>query len=256
MQRFRPAAIPRMLVRVAQVIRDGVDSTLDQLLAAVQRGEIDPASLSLAGLCRQFAAEAPAGGHGADQIAALIGALSRLMELKSLALLPPPPVPPSNADGPDELEGELEEFLRQHREYRAAAEALRGREELSLRSFARLVPPPLPPPAARLSDVTLDRLAAIVREVLKRRPPEPAGVAPRVLVTVRERLAVLEERLAREGRVSFRAFITDSRTRLDVVVSFMAVLELIKRGALIAEQPEPFGDIVLARQALVDASAN
>jgi chromatin segregation and condensation protein Rec8/ScpA/Scc1 (kleisin family) len=56
---------------------------------------------------------------------------------------------------------------------------------------------------------------------------------------------MLREMLARDGRASFRAIVGACRTRMEIVVSFMAVLELIKSRVLDAVQDAAFADIVL-----------
>jgi chromatin segregation and condensation protein Rec8/ScpA/Scc1 (kleisin family) len=66
-------------------------------------------------------------------------------------------------------------------------------------------------------------------------------------VRLRDRIRSLVERLAVEDRVSFRGMIELSETRLEVVIDFLAVLELIKANYLRAEQAEAFSDIDLVR---------
>jgi segregation and condensation protein A len=51
--------------------------------------------------------------------------------------------------------------------------------------------------------------------------------------------------LAQRGRLSFLGLVSACRTRLEVIVSFLAVLELIKAQRIVAEQERRFGDITL-----------
>ena len=64
-------------------------------------------------------------------------------------------------------------------------------------------------------------------------------------MTVEEKVAELSQALQRQQRVSFRKFISACRSRVEVIVAFMAVLELIKDLRLWAEQDALFGDISL-----------
>jgi segregation and condensation protein A len=106
-------------------------------------------------------------------------------------------------------------------------------------------PDGLPLPTG-LDGVTLDLLSRIVQEVLARTPEEePPVEIERVEHTVEDKVASLHALLAREREVSFRAFISACRTRLEIIVSFMAVLELIKGLRLRAQQDAAFGDITL-----------
>ena len=218
------------------------EGPLDALLGLFERGELDPAGVPVATIVGQYARYRAEGGGSASESAEFVALAARLMLVKSRALLPrPAPLPP-----PEEEPADLELVLAEYRRFKEAAGALREREETGLRSFPRLAPPPVLPPGTGLSHVTLQRLAAIVRDVLARQEEEPAAdLVQRETVTIRQKVEQLEG-LLREGRVSFTAFISASRSRLEVVVGFMAVLELVRRGLAVAEQPAPFGDIFIS----------
>lgn len=236
-----------MLGSVLHLSLPWFEGTLDTLLTLAEQAEVDIASLALAEVVEHCLAvvrrEAAA---DAELLAGLIAVVSRLMVLKSAALLPRPLGPTPEPVTEAGLGGELAQYLGEYRVFKQVAEEFRQREREGLRSYPRLAAPPPSLPAAPLpTNVTLDRLLAIVQEALRRRPPDPPDLVPRLAVTVAERLAALEEALKRDGQVSFARFIAASRTRIEVVVGFMAVLELIKRERAVAEQREPFGDILI-----------
>ena len=243
----RDSAILRIVFSLTVALFEG---PLDALLGLVDRGELDAAIVPVADVVRQYALYRAAGGGDAAESADFIALAARLVFVKSRALLPRPAPPPP----PEEEPVDLEAVLAEYRRFKAAAEALRGREEAGLRSFPRLAPPPAIPPGTGLSHVTLQRLAAIVRDVLARQPETPAGTVERETVTMRQKVEELEATLVREGRVSFTAFISASRSRLEVVVAFMAVLELVRRGLATAEQPTAFGDIFISVAEADDAA--
>jgi segregation and condensation protein A len=229
---------------------------LDELLGMAERGEVDVARLGVAEVIEQCLGVLRAlAKPDADLLAEMIGYTSRLMVLKSSALLPRPAVMPPLETA--ESAADIEAWLAEYRMFKQAAAAFRGRQEEGLRSFPRLAPPPAPLPAPPLpGHVTLERLLALVQEALSRRPPDLPGTAPRLVITVRQRLAELEAALEREGRVSFSRFIAESRSRIEIVVGFMAVLELIKRGRAAAEQETPFGDILIVGLAPAGVAAD
>jgi segregation and condensation protein A len=232
-----------MLLGVTTVALCRFEGPLDVLLTLWERGELDLTAVALAEVVRRFLAELRA--TAADDpapLAEFVAAAARLVEAKSLALLPRPPGPVVEPSPPPPAE--LEALLAEYRRFKAAALAFQAREQEGLRSFPRIAPPPVPP-SPGLSGVTLDRLVALVQEALRRRPPDPPGPLPAATVTVRAQLAVLEGLLARAGSVRFADFIALCRTRIEVIVGFMAVLELIRRGRATAAQPEPFGDILI-----------
>ena len=99
-----------------------------------------------------------------------------------------------------------------------------------------------------LESVTLSSLVDVIREVMERIPEEePVGEVRRDPVRLRDRITRLVDRLEIERRTSFRRLIEGATTRTEVIVDFMAVLELIKQRYLEAVQSESFGDIDLVR---------
>ncbi len=120
------------------------------------------------------------------------------------------------------------------------------REDQGLRSYPRLAPPPEVPFSLGLDRVTLRKLSCIFREALRRLPAEEEpGTIARQEVSVREKVEEILAGLAQRGRLSFGGLVSACRTRLEVIVSFLAVLELIKAQHVVAEQDRLFGDITL-----------
>jgi segregation and condensation protein A len=97
----------------------------------------------------------------------------------------------------------------------------------------------------------MDALRKIMLDVLKRIPEPPRIVIRRDVVTLAQTLAGLRERLRSAGRFSFREAISACRTRVEVVLAFLAVLELLKAGECDAAQDEAWGDIQVIALAAV-----
>ena len=96
-----------------------------------------------------------------------------------------------------------------------------------------------------LAGVTLDDVRlAYIRAITPR--PQPRvdldHVAP-IRASVTDAIAELVDELPRVGRITFRALTGDLVERLEVVVRFLAVLELFKLGMVDLDQPRTFGDI-------------
>jgi segregation and condensation protein A len=87
--------------------------------------------------------------------------------------------------------------------------------------------------------------------------PEPIvdlfHVTP-ITITVADAVAELIDELPRVGRISFRRLTADLADRIEVIVRFLAVLELFKQGYVDLDQPERFGDLVVAWCAPDDAA--
>ena len=96
-----------------------------------------------------------------------------------------------------------------------------------------------------LAGVTLDdvRLAYIRAITPKPRPRVDLDHVAPIRISVTDAIAELVDELPRIGRITFRALTGDLVERLEVVVRFLAVLELFKLGMVDLDQPRTFGDI-------------
>jgi segregation and condensation protein A len=193
-------------------------------------------------------------------LAAFVWVASKLLWIKSQALLPRPPI--SRTEDDDEDPGdELVRRLEAYRRVQDAAKWLRDRETRGLRSYER--PAPLDPKEITrpepqelglgLDGVTLARLVRMVQRRMQLALPvvpvqgtATAGHA----ITVAEKIAQLRKQLkahSGESRIPLgEEFVrAAARSRTELVVLFMAVLEIIRRGYGAAEQDELFGEIWL-----------
>ena len=223
------------------------EGPLDLLLHLIEKEELDITTVSLVQVTDQYLAQLRSlEGINLDALADFVSIGAKLIYLKSRALLPRPPAEEEEQAAEEEEVGrELTEMLKEYRRFKEVATVLRAIEDEGLRAYPRLAPPPDVPLPAGLHKVTLDRLLALFREALDRLPAEPSIGIERSAVTVRQKLEEIETALKRTGRLSFRSLVSACRSRVEVIVSFMAVLELIKNLRVSAEQEELFGDIAL-----------
>jgi segregation and condensation protein A len=233
---------------MVQVSVDGFNGPVDLLLELIDKNELDITALSLAEVTDQYWKEIEDGEMEADVLAEFIGIGSRLLYIKSCALLPGAREPAADLrDEIDTAAEELTHLLEEHKRFKDAFDLFRQLEEEGRRTFARTAPVrnvPLPP---GLEGVTLDTLLSAVKEALAAAPPEPEveiiHIEP---VTVNEKIDEISEKLTKgKGRLPFKPLLTACKSRTEIVVLFLAVLELIKGGTLWAEQETAFGDIDL-----------
>ncbi len=108
-------------------------------------------------------------------------------------------------------------------------------------------------PDERFVDVMPDLLEgtsvrSLQRAAIRALTPRPVPVVDLfhvtpIKITVADAVAELLDELPRVGRISFRRLTADLADRIEVIVRFLAVLELFKQGAIDLDQPERFGDI-------------
>lgn len=221
------------------------EGPLDLLLHLLEKEELDITSVSLVQVTDQYMSYL----HSLDEInidflADFIAVGAKLLLLKSRALLPREAGVPEEGEEEDVGE-ELTRLLIEYRRFKEAASALREREDQGLRSYPRLGTPPEVPLSLGLDRVTLRKLSRIFREALQRLPAEEEGTINRQEVSVQQKVEEILVALVEGGQLSFRRLVSACRSRLEVVASFLAVLELIKSNRLRAEQSELFGDITL-----------
>jgi segregation and condensation protein A len=97
-----------------------------------------------------------------------------------------------------------------------------------------------------LRNVTAEKLALAAGRALSVRPVpqlDTSHLTP-IRVSVRDAIEEVGDRLKVEGRMSFEELCAGNDARMEVIVRFLALLELLKAGAVLLEQAHRFGDIV------------
>ncbi len=220
------------------------EGPLDLLLELIERAELDITKVSLAQVTDQYL-EHIRGMQDApiENLASFLVIAARLIQIKSEALLPRPVLrEPGEEDPGDALTRQLVAY----KKYKQVAIALAEREAAGLRSYVRLAPPPRQiPTKLDLEGVRLEDLRRALLEALAAQPEMPAlqgsVVPPRV--TIRGKIREIVAGLKRARRLSFRSLVRSARTRLEIVISFIALLELIKQRQIEVSQEALFGDI-------------
>jgi segregation and condensation protein A len=138
----------------------------------------------------------------------------------------------------------LVDMLLEYERFRTAAETLAEREDRQRLFFFRAIP--LEPVLGEETlEVSLFDLLAAFRDVLARASEQPSlTIMPRP-VTTAERMVAILDRLATDGPVSFQTLFAPAVSRTVVVITFLALLELLRQGAVRVQQRVPFGEIVI-----------
>lgn len=151
----------------------------------------------------------------------------------------------------DEHEDPRDELVRRLLEYRQFREAGRKLAKvLDARGVVAGRGAPPPPGTVRyanpIGDATANDLAKTLQRLLEM-PTEPRPLPlPRYTVTLEERVEQMLRLFERQKRISFAKLCKEGDRRF-TVVTFLAVLELIRQGAAHATQPEIFGPITIER---------
>jgi segregation and condensation protein A len=223
------------------------EGPMDLLLGLIERAELDITAVSLAMVTDQYLNYLRSLEEAnPDEISAFLVIAAKLVLIKSEALLPRPPV---RDPGEEDVGQSLVDQLKLYKRFKEIGAWLLERQARGLHTYLRVAPPPKVEAKLDLSDLTLARLQAAADRVFAREQEKQALgsviAAPRV--TIREKIDLISRTLKQLQRASFRGLVGDKATRLEIVVTFLALLELIKRYRVEAIQESLFGDIEIQR---------
>lgn len=243
-----------------QVRMEAFDGPLALLLALIEARQLDVVSVPLGALADAYL-DALAGleDDRLGNVSAFVAVASQLILIKSRAILPrrveqAPDVLPEDEPDP---EAELRTRLLIYRAHRDAGRRLQDaatvrvglfRREPSAAAAAALAGA-RPVDAPRLDPAILERaLAGFVR--LAPPPPPPPEAMART-ITLTERAAMIRAAIRGAGSIVLQDLLLGVRDRVVVAVTFLAMLELMKRREIVVTQDEPWGPI-LARATTED----
>lgn len=225
------------------------EGPLDLLLQLIEHRELDITQVSLAAVADQYLEMISA--PGAIELSALADYLiiaAKLILIKSRMLLPQPETPATEAE--EDTGDDLVRQLREYKMFKQAAQFLRERQQKGLRAYPRTAPPPRPQPTAwKIEGVSGDDLAQALMRALKIRPTLPQGTLTVPLsVSIDQEIKKIIEITDRAPSVRFTHLLERAQTRVEIIVTFLAILELIKRRQIRATQEGLFGEIILVRR--------
>lgn len=223
------------------------EGPLDLLLDLIERAELDITAISLASVTDQYLEYL----HRleqlrADEISAFLVIAAKLIQIKSEALLPRPP---AREPGEEDVGVSLVEQLRLYKRFKEIANLLHERQEKHLRTYLRLAPPPKVEGKLDLSNISLadllDAARAIYTQDVDKLSLGTVISAPKV--TIREKIELIFQTLAEKERTSFKELLGEHKSRIEIVVTFLALLELVKRYRVSTQQEDLFSDIQIER---------
>jgi segregation and condensation protein A len=226
------------------------EGPLDLLLYLIKRDEIDIYDISLERITRQYLEYLEAFKQlNIDLAGEFVVMAANLIYLKSRSLLPVDQQPPEEDVEEDDPRWELIRQLIEYKKFKEAAAQLHVRELEQERMFTRdggavalLQEAPL-----RLGEVGIFQLINAFQNVIKRvEAREDLREIFGEHFTVSEKIDMILQRVADGARIRFSELFGEVASRVEIVVTFLALLELIRLKQVRAIQPDPFGEIEIA----------
>jgi chromatin segregation and condensation protein Rec8/ScpA/Scc1 (kleisin family) len=233
-----------------QVRLDNFEGPFDLLLGLISKHKLDITEVSLHKVTDDFIAHIRSHGKDwdLDQASHFLLVAATLLDLKAARLLPSGEVDDEEDLALLEARDLLFARLLQYRAYKEVAKVIAGRIAEQSRRYPRMVP--MEPRFANLLPEVLlglgpDQFARLAANALTPKAPPSVSVEHiyQAQTTIREQAAVVVERLRELRDTTFQILIEDCAGTFEVVLRFLALLELYREQAVAFEQPEPLGEL-------------
>jgi len=225
---------------------DMYDGPLDLLLDLITKAELDITRLSLAKVTDEYLAHLEHMQQtSAVEVSGFLVVAAKLIQIKSEALLPRPPVREEGEEDPAES---LARQLRIYREFKQTAKWFKNLEKEGRHTYIRLAPPPVIDEELDLKGLSVANLVSLLR-ALYRFEEEAAPITSVVAIpkiTIKNKIRDLLLNLRKENNLSYRHMLPKGYNRIEAIVLFLAILELIKQSYVTANQTSLFEDINLS----------
>jgi segregation and condensation protein A len=222
------------------VFLEAFEGPLDLLLYLIKRQNIDILNIPIAAITRQYMEYIHMMDHLELELAAeYLVMASMLAEIKSRMLLPRP----VESEEENDPRAELIRRLQEYEQFKKAAEDLDALDRLERDIHLTSIDLPSLDIEVPLPDVMLSELMNAFRDVVNRAEQFASHHVEREPLSVRDRMVMVLERISADEFTSFTDFFDPSEGRMGVVVSFMAILELLKEALIEIVQSKPYAPI-------------
>ncbi|HUS79822.1 MAG TPA: segregation/condensation protein A [Armatimonadota bacterium] len=224
------------------------EGPLDLLIHLVRREEVEASEVSIVRITEQFLGYLRTMRQISIDVAVdFVVMAATLLLLKSRSLLPREEEPEEDEEALEDPAVELARRLAEYRTFKEAAEILhsaqQARKQIYLRPLAE--DDALGAGVVPLEDVSVFDMVAAMQEILARARELPPHTIQRERISIAERIEQIAEQLRAAGveRTWFDELCPLGSSRVFIVVTFLAVLELIRRRQLRVRQEQPRGRI-------------
>lgn len=223
---------------------DGFQGPLDLLLNLIEAEELDITQVALAKVTNEYLQSIEGmQEHNPDAIVDFLVVASQLMVIKSKALLPL-----LILDAEEELDARELEFrlkqLKLFRDYSLHLEKALGAKKIL---FGQRFVPPKNAHFLPAENISLESIQEALKEVLHQLPQDEF-LDEEVIHTgmsTKEKMGHIRKNLEKLTKIKFQDMVMDKASKMEVVITFLAMLELLKQRIISVEQSEHFGEITL-----------
>ncbi|MEK7623634.1 MAG: ScpA family protein [Patescibacteria group bacterium] len=216
---------------------------LDLLLSLIQEEKLTVSDIALSQVTEQFLRYLDnLEERRADELADFLVVAARLLLLKSRQLLPQ--FAPVEDEGPS-----LEDQLRLYKIFVDASKKFNRLWQSDEKSVFRIEPARKPLSFVPPTNVSLETLRSAMLQLVTRLTPQSPLPQTSIdkAVSLKQKIDQIRAILSRAREVNFHTLLSDAKNKTEVIVSFLAILELVKQKIVALKQGEGFGDILVER---------
>jgi len=225
------------------------EGPLDLLLHLIKENKLDIYDIPIAVITRQYLEYIEIMKELNLEIASeFLVMAATLIYIKSRMLLPPDET--IQQEEQEDPRANLVQRLLEYQAFKEASAPLREREDIWTNAYPRTPEKddvaPAPEPELMLFDVNMFDLMSALKKILSRVPPEVLKIT-RETLTVKDRMAHILDKINGQESVRFDDLFEEADTRVDVIVTFLALLESLRLGLVRVYQDALFGSIWILR---------
>ena len=232
------------------------EGPLDLLLHLIKKNEVNITDIPIATITEQYLATLELMQTlNLDMAGEFLVMAATLIHIKSRTLLPESDIETDEEEEGGDPREELMKRLLEYQRFKEAAGELGQRDVLTRDVFVRATAPTEKPAPTAFRELSVFELLTALRRVLERLPKDEFHEVTLEKITVREKMTLVLERLRVDGQVMFESLFSDAGTRMAVIVTFLAMLELVKIRAIRIFQDRLDGPIIIEAAVGVEQAA-
>ena len=222
------------------------EGPLDLLLHLIKKNEVNITDIPIATITEQYLATLELMQTlNLDMAGEFLVMAATLIHIKSRTLLPESDIETDEEEEGGDPREELMKRLLEYQRFKEAAGELGQRDVLTRDVFVRATAPTEKPAPTAFRELSVFELLTALRRVLERLPKDEFHEVTLEKITMREKMTLVLERLRVDGQVMFESLFSDAGTRMAVIVTFLAMLELVKIRAIRIFQDRLDGPIII-----------
>lgn len=241
------------------------EGPLDLLLHLIEKNKVDIYDIPIVIITEQYLDYVnQMQEQNMDVMSEFLVMAGMLLQIKSKMLLPREETEEEEEEDP---RTELARRLLEYKMYKYAALELKDMELDAAKSFYKK--PSIPKevsaykeviePSELLQDITLRQLNDIFKSVMKKQVDKldpirsKFGTIEKEEINIEDRMLQIREEVKGLKGINFRTLLESQPSRMNIIITFMSILELMKIGAIVIRQEKTFGDIVIDSLDEIDA---